>query len=175
MKTDHSFQQKRQQWREAVRKDTRLTVAHRLVLTALDEYRNAKTNTAWPTNTTLAEACGLRRQAANMAVNKAASLGYLKAVSRRHGGSDKRGVIEWKFTLPDDQVYAASDTKDQSDVRGDVQGVYATAYRGCTRPRTGGVRDDVHKPPNEPSNEPPNEPTGNTQHIEDLKMQLGLL
>ena len=64
----------------------------------------------------------------------------------------------WKSTLPDEQVYAASDTKDQSGVRGDVQGVYATTYRGCTRPRTGGVRDDVHKPKNEPKKEPPNEP-----------------
>ena len=61
----------------------------------------------------------------------------------------------WKFTFPDDQVCVASDTKDQSGVRGDVQGVYVTAYRGCTRRRTGGVRDGVHKPPNEPKKEPP--------------------
>ena len=33
--------------------------------------------------------------------------------------------------------------------------VYAVTYRGCTRRRTGGVRDGVHKPPNEPKKEPP--------------------
>ena len=39
-----------------------------------------------------------------------------------------------------------------------INQVYAVTYRGCTRPRTGGVRDGVHKPKNEPSNEPLNEP-----------------
>ena len=175
MKTEHSFQQKRQQWREAVRKDARLTAGQRLVLTALDEYRNVKTNTAWPTNTTLAEACGLKRWAANTAVNKAAGLGYLEAVSKRHGGSDKRGVIEWKFTLPDDQVCVDSDTKDQSGVCDCTQGVCVGTHRGCVQRHTGGVCGDTHKPPNEPSNKPLNEPTGDTQHIEDLKMRLGLL
>ena len=175
MKAEHSFQQKRQQWREAVRKDTRLTVAHRLILMALDEYRNAKTNTAWPTNTTLAGACGLGRKAANAAVNKAAGLGYLNAVSKRHGGSDKRGVIEWKFTLPGDQVSPARDTEVRSGVPRQGQGVSPARDRGCPSSGTGGVPRQGHKPKNEPSNEPPNEPTEDTQHIEDLKMQLGLL
>ena len=70
------------------------------------------------------------------------------------------GAVVWKFTLPDDQVCVASDTKDQSGVCDCTQGVCVATH---INPRMN------------PSNEPLNEPTGDTQHIEDLKMRLGLL
>ena len=69
-----------------------------------------------------------------------------------------QGAVEWKFTLPDDQVYAASDTKDQSGVCDCTQGGCVGTHRGCVQRHTGGVCGDTHKPKNEPKNEPKKEP-----------------
>ena len=110
MKADHSFQQKRQQWREAVRKDTRLTAGQRLVLTALDEFRNRTRDNAWPTNATLGEACGVSRQSANRALKRAEELGYLVAVSRPRRHDGRQGAVVWKFNIPRNPESTSADT-----------------------------------------------------------------
>ena len=161
MKADHSFQQKRQQWREAVRKDTRLTAGQRLVLTALDEFRNRTRDNAWPTNATLGEACGVSRQTANGALKRAEELGYLVAVSRPRRHDGRQGAVVWKFNIPRNPESSTVDTGERSRVK---HRIAQSQARLTENPRR---TPEVYKPPSEP--------TENTQHIEDLKMRLGLL
>ena len=172
MKAEHSFQQKRQQWREAVRKDTRLTAGQRLVLTALDEFRNRTRDNAWPTNATLGEACGVSRQSANKALKRAEELGYLVAVSRPRRHDGRQGAVVWKFSIPRNPESTSADTGHYpestsadtgTDSRVNVQTVQSQPALTENPRRT----PEVYKPLNEP--------TGDAQHIEDLKMRLGLL
>ena len=172
MKAEHSFQQKRQQWREAVRKDTRLTAGQRLVLTALDEFRNRTRDNAWPTNATLGEACGVSRQTANGALKRAEELGYLVATSRGRRHDGRPGAVVWKFSIPRNPVSTTVDTKDVlMSTTADTKEGLGVKHRTsrCQPPLTQNPRrtPEVYKPPSDP--------TENTQHIEDLKMQLGLL
>ena len=172
MKTEHSFQQKRQQWREAVRKDTRLTAVQRLILTALDEFRNRTRDNAWPMNSTLGEACGVSRQTANKALKRAEELGYLVAVSKQRRSDGRPGAVVWKFSIPRNQVSTTVDIKNPKvstavDIKTDL-GVNRRTAR-CQPPLTQNPRrtPEVYKPPSDP--------TEDAQHIEDLKMRLGLL
>lgn len=110
MKDDYRFQQKRQYWREAVRKDTRLTTGQRLVLTALDEFRNKIKDNAWPTNATLGDACGMSRQSVNRALKRAEELGYLVAASRPRRQDGRQGAVVWKFNIPRNPESALVDT-----------------------------------------------------------------
>lgn len=146
------YQKKREQWRKAIRKDTRLTPAQRLVLTALDEYRNSIRDDAYPTNGALAEACGMERKVGNRAVNKAEELGYLVAVKRPRRPDGRQGAVVWKFLIPpefreeiqstppgtlDGPEYPARDSGKGSRVPRQVHPEYPARYR-------------------EPLNEPPN-------------------
>lgn len=97
------YQKNRQMWRTAVRRDTRLTPAQRLILTALDEYRNSIRGDAYPTNRALGDACGQSRESANRALKKAEELGYLVAVKRPRRPDGKQGPVVWKFLIPKNQ------------------------------------------------------------------------
>lgn len=172
MKAEHSFQQKRQQWREAVRKDTRLTAVQRLILTALDEFRNRTRDNAWPTNSTLGEACGVSRQTVNKALKRAEELGYLVAVSRPRRSDGRQGAVVWKFNIPRNPE---STTVDAGRLPESTTVDTGTGSRVNHRtvqsqpPLTENPRrtPEVYKPLKQNTEDP--------QYIEDLKMQLGLL
>ena len=100
------YQKNRQMWRMAVRQDKRLTEGQRLILTALDEFRNSIRGDAYPTNTTLGNACGLSRQTANGALKKAEELGYLVAAKRPRRSDGRQAPVVWKFLIPKNQSQA---------------------------------------------------------------------
>ena len=172
MKAEHSFQQKRQQWREAVRKDTRLTAGQRLVLTALDEFRNRTRDNAWPTNETLGEACGVSRQTANGALKRAEELGYLVAVSRPRRHDGRQGAVVWKFNIPRNPESSTVDTGHLPE-----SSTVDTGERSRVKHRIAQSQARLTENPRRTPEvyKPPSEPTEDAQHIEDLKMRLGLL
>lgn len=135
--TGSSFQRERQRWREAVRKDKRLTAGQRLILTALDEFRNHKNGLAWPTNSTLGKACGMCRETANRAVNRGEDLGYLFKASGLPPNAGSEDVVVWGFQVP----------APVGGVTGRSRGVCASDHRGCDHTVTGGVIVRSHRTP----------------------------
>ena len=98
---EKEYQQHREQWRRAVRWDERISPNGRLVLLALDDYRNRETDRAFPADGTLGDETGLRRENANRWLTKATELGYLSIAEKRWSGRRRLSNV-WAFHIPGD-------------------------------------------------------------------------
>ena len=136
----------RHQWRKQVRADKQLTAGQRLILTALDEYRNSGRNDAYPSQQVLAEECATNRETVNRALKKAEELGYIvkRGTTRKKDGT--QGSVIWGFAFPENQSDRTVTPEEASRVTKNSNQSDHTV--------TGGVIVRSHKPLNEPLNEP---------------------
>lgn len=100
-KSSSKHEQFREQWILAVMKDEELTSGEKVVLIRLIMFRNRKDGMAWPTNTTLAEDCGVAESTVSRATGKAKDR-FLKKVRQGTGGqaSSKNQTNKWSFLIP---------------------------------------------------------------------------
>lgn len=100
-KSSSKHEQFREQWILAVMKDEELTSGEKVVLIRLIMFRNRKDGMAWPTNTTLAEDCGVAESTVRRATGKAEDR-FLKKVRQGSGGqaSSKNQTNKWGFLIP---------------------------------------------------------------------------